>query len=146
VPITRWKTDVISSDINNTVYHIADRKNYTGKELDGKELVFRGEKRPVSRFLYFHFIIALVRIKDLERRGWQETWARYYQQRPFPTPGNYMRKAMLLVLATHVEAADMKVVESWISDHGFETPLMLRDGQAMEVARRVHEAVEEAVS
>lgn len=34
-----------------------------------------------------------------------------------------MRKTMLLALATHIEVADMKVVETWISDQGFETPL-----------------------
>jgi hypothetical protein len=147
-PITRWKTEILSSDIKNTVcaVSITGGKVYTGQELDGKELVFRGKKRPVSRFLYFHFIMALVRIKDLERRGWQDIWARYHQRRPFPTPGNYMRKAMLLALTTHFEVADMKVVESWIADHGFETPLMLQDDQTKEVARRVHEAVEEAVA
>lgn len=32
-----------------------------------------------------------------------------------------MRKAMLLALATHLEVADMKIVESWTADHGFET-------------------------
>jgi HNH endonuclease len=147
-PITRWKTEVLSSDIKNTpcAHGIVDGKKYTGRELDGKELVFIGKARPVSRFLYFHFVMALVRIKDLERRGWQDIWARYYERRPFPTPGNYMRKAMLLALATHFEVADMKVVESWIADHGFETPLILQDDQAKEVARRVHEAVEEAVA
>jgi HNH endonuclease len=145
-PITRWKTEVLSSDIKNMLCTVVDRKRYTGRELDGKELVFIGKARPVSRFLYFHFIMALVRIKDLERRGWQDIWARYYQRRLFPTPGNYMRKAMLLALATHFEVADIKVVESWIADHGFETPLMLQDDQAKEVARRVHEAVEEAVA
>jgi len=53
-----------------------------------------------------------------------------------------MRKAMLLALATHLEVADMKIVESWTADHGFETPLVLQDDQAREVVRRVHEAVE----
>ena len=33
-----------------------------------------------------------------------------------------MRKAMLLALAAHLEVADMKIVESWIADHGFEIP------------------------
>lgn len=27
-------------------------------------------ERVVARFLYFRFIMALVRIKDIERRGW----------------------------------------------------------------------------
>jgi hypothetical protein len=40
-----------------------ERMDGVGKDLDGKELVFLGEKHPVSRFLYFHFVMALVRIR-----------------------------------------------------------------------------------
>ncbi|KAH7010033.1 hypothetical protein EDB80DRAFT_714379 [Ilyonectria destructans] len=52
-PTRRWRTDVISSDIQNSPYTA---------EHNGKELVFLNDKRPVSRFLYFHFVMALVRI------------------------------------------------------------------------------------
>ncbi|KAM7211455.1 hypothetical protein V8F06_013159 [Rhypophila decipiens] len=142
-PITRWKVDVISSDIRNTPY--LGPKD-VGGDLDGKELQFRNDKRPVSRFMYFHFIMALIRIKDVKRRGWQDVWARYYQQRPFPTPGNYMRQSMLLALATHFGTANMDVVESWITDQGFDSPLMLNDDESAEAARRVHLAVDEAIA
>ncbi|EFW99119.1 hypothetical protein CMQ_5540 [Grosmannia clavigera kw1407] len=142
-PITRWRTDVLSSDINNMYI---GSENFTSTDLNGKELQFLNEKRPVSRFLYFHFIMTLVRIKDTQRRGWEDIWARYYEQRPFPTPGNYMRKSMLLALATHFETADMNVVDSWIKDHGFDTPLKLTDEEATEAARRVHLAVEDAIA
>ncbi|KAM5352789.1 hypothetical protein ACJ41O_005511 [Fusarium nematophilum] len=137
-PITRWRTDVISSDIQNSPFS----GEHCGKELDGKELIFLNEKRPVSRFLYFHFVMALIRIKDIKRRGWDTIWARYYQQRPFPTPGNYMRQSMLLALATHFGTADMNVVESWIADQGFDSPLKLTNDETTEAARRVHEAVQ----
>ena len=60
--------------------------------------------------------MALVRIKDLQRGGWRDVWAWYYEQRPFSTPGKYTRQSMLLALATHFESADMRVVESWIAD------------------------------
>lgn len=141
-PITRWRTDVISSDIRKSSYSVG----HIAEELDGKELVFLNEKRPVSRFLYFHFIMALVRIKDIQRHGWEGVWARYYEQRPFPTPGNYMRQSMILALATHFGTADMRVVNSWIVDHGFDLPLKLTDDEATEAARRVHVTVEAATS
>ncbi len=48
-------------------------------------------------------------------------------------------------LTTHFHTADMKVVESWIAEHRLGTPMKLKDDQAMEVARRVHAAVEEVV-
>ncbi len=145
IPIRRWRTDVISTDIRNSVAFAEkdaidaigeERVIIFGKDLDGRELVFRSDARPASRFMYFHFVMALIRIKDLDRPGWQDAWARYYQERPFPTPGPYMRKSMLLALATHFQTADMKVVESWIADHGFGKHVELAGEQAEAVARR----------
>ncbi|KAK3363786.1 hypothetical protein B0T25DRAFT_528449 [Lasiosphaeria hispida] len=60
--------------------------------------------------------MALVRIQGVQRTGWKDVWARYYEQRPFPTPGPWMRKSML--------SAE----------------------ESLEVARGVHEAVEDAIS
>ncbi|KAG6310685.1 hypothetical protein E4U22_003144, partial [Claviceps purpurea] len=104
-----------------TVYH-GRPLQYNGllcaSELDGRELTFHNEKRPVSRFIYFHFFMALVRIKDIKRIGWQDTWARYYGQRPFPTPGPYLRKSMLMALACHWETTDLQVMNSWLTDNG----------------------------
>jgi hypothetical protein len=34
-----------------------------GQEIHGTGLAFRNEKRPSARFLYFNFIVALLRIK-----------------------------------------------------------------------------------
>ncbi|KAK3360678.1 hypothetical protein B0T25DRAFT_536161 [Lasiosphaeria hispida] len=140
-PITQWKTELISSDIVNSHYFPGCK----AKDLDGKELAFLSDKRPVARFLYFHFIMALVRIKDVQRTGWKDVWARYYEQRPFATPGPWMRKSMLQGLANHFQVADVRMVESWIVEHGFETPLRLSVEESTEVARRVHEAVEDAI-
>jgi hypothetical protein len=53
---------------------------------------------------------------------------------------------MLLALATHFGTADMSVVESWITDHGFDSPLRLNDDESTEAARRVHLAVDEAIA
>ncbi|EXU99605.1 hypothetical protein X797_007416 [Metarhizium robertsii] len=139
-PITRWRIGVITNDIRRELCWSAPEG--LGQDINGKELKFLGEKRPVARFLYFRFVMALVRIKDVKRAGWQDVWARFYAQRPFPTPGNYMRKAMIFALATHFEGADMKVVESWVADHGFESPLKMTDDEATEAARRVHVAME----
>lgn len=78
-PITRWRTDVLSPDIRKRA--ITGTKRLAA-EFDGKELMFLNEKRPISRFLYFHFVMALVRIKDFKRPGWETTWIRYYQETP----------------------------------------------------------------
>lgn len=141
-PITRWRTDIISPSIRESGYTSDSR--HRAKDLDGKELVFLNKKRPVPRFLYFHFVMALIRIKDLQRPGWEDIWARYYEQRPFPTPRKYMRESMLLALATHFGSTHMHVVESWIADHSFESPLKLTDDESVEAARRVYMVVDDA--
>ncbi|KAK4458632.1 hypothetical protein QBC42DRAFT_185543 [Cladorrhinum samala] len=142
-PITRWKVDVISSDIQNTRIAVPTLR---GGDLDGKELQFRNDRRPATRFMYFHFVMALVRIQHVKRPGWQDIWARYYQQRPFPAQGSYIRRCMLLALATHFGPTEMNVVESWIADHGFDSPLRLTDDESTEAARRVLLAVHKTIA
>lgn len=138
-PITRWRAEIVSPKLQKGQLV----PGLLGKDVHGKELVFLNENRPVPCFLYFHFIMALIRIKDLQRFGWEAVWARYYEQRPFPTPSKYMRDSMLLALATHFGTTHMHVVESWIVDHGFEVPLKLTEDESVEAARRVHMVVVE---
>lgn len=138
-PITQWRAEIVLP------YLQKDKlvPGLYGKDIHGKELVFLNENRPVPRFLYFHFIMALIRIKDIRRLGWEAVWARYHEQRPFPTPSKYMRESMLLALATHFGTTHMHVVETWIVDYGFESPLKLTEDESVEAARRVHMAVVE---
>jgi hypothetical protein len=138
-PISRWRAELLSSDLQRDEIF----PNLLGADFDGKELVFLNENRPVPKFLYFHFIVALIRNKDLQRPGWKDVWARYYEQRPFPTPSKYMQNSMLRALATHFGATHMHVVEGFIADYGFEPPLKLTEDESVEVARRVYMAVEE---
>ncbi|EHK46050.1 hypothetical protein TRIATDRAFT_274069 [Trichoderma atroviride IMI 206040] len=140
-PITRWKTDIISDNIRGCAYGA----DCLVDDLDGKELKFLNNNRPVSRFLYFHFIMALVRIRDLDRRGWQDVWARYYTQQPFATPGQYMSKSMLLAIATHQGTIDYQEVLAFCAEQSFDPPLTLDDDESREIARRVHLSVEQAV-
>ncbi|KAI1435529.1 hypothetical protein GGR50DRAFT_694061 [Xylaria sp. CBS 124048] len=84
---------------------------HTGKELDEKELTFLNGKRPVLCFLYLHFIMALVYIKDINRFGWQDVWVKYYQERAFPRLRSYyMRRSMLLAIGIYFGKADLAAV------------------------------------
>ncbi|KAI5922682.1 hypothetical protein F4810DRAFT_247327 [Camillea tinctor] len=135
-PITRWRTEVVNPHIRKSLIG----QGFTGQDIDGKELVFRNHRRPAAYFMYFHFIMALIRIKDLKREGWREIWARYYTQQPFPTPGPYIRKQLLLGLASHYEATDIESIGSWLNGNGFETPIILNASETNEMVRRVLEA------
>ncbi len=53
---------------------------------------------------------------------------------------------MLLALATHFETTGMRVVESWITGHKFDSQLKLTKDEAMEAARRVYAAVKVVLS
>ncbi|KAL6879185.1 hypothetical protein J3F83DRAFT_725378 [Trichoderma novae-zelandiae] len=137
--LTRWRLDVVCPDEDDPHSLTHDLRGWTyGKDVDGKELSFLGENRPATKFLYFHFIITLVRIKDLGRKNWRQTWARYYQERPFPAPSSYMRRSVIRALATHFSVADTNVVDSWMRNHGFESYHIQDDMVKKEIARRVH--------
>ncbi|KAK0754929.1 hypothetical protein B0T18DRAFT_400311 [Schizothecium vesticola] len=144
LPITRWRVDVITSDIRGSSVFGPVGQIPLGQDLDGQELTFRNDKRPVSRFMYFHFLMALIRIKDARRQGWEDTWSRYYTEPPFPTPTKYIRNSMLLALVSHFGPTNAPVVDSWMKGHGHDMTLKLTDDEATEAARRVHLAVEEA--
>ncbi|KAK3947683.1 hypothetical protein QBC32DRAFT_223633 [Pseudoneurospora amorphoporcata] len=84
--ITRWKVELISPDVENMT----------------RELVFLNQNRPASRFLFFRFMLALIRIRQLDRRGWEDVWAKYHTYKPFaatPTGRYYARTGMLPLLA-----------------------------------------------
>ncbi|KAG6062282.1 hypothetical protein E4U32_002562 [Claviceps aff. humidiphila group G2b] len=51
--------------------------------------------------------------------------------------------SMLMALACHFETSDLEVMNSWMTEHGFDAPLQLTDDELVETARRVHLAVED---
>lgn len=139
MPIKRWKIELIGNSIRNTLF--SDNPNQYGRDLDGKELTFRSDNRPAPQFLYFHFIMALIRIRDLEAQGWKETWAKYFAHQPFPTPGNYLPQSMLFVLHQHYAATDVEVLESWTRGQGFGKPITVSEEESKKIAERVKRAV-----
>ncbi|CAG9949657.1 unnamed protein product [Clonostachys rosea f. rosea IK726] len=143
-PIRRWKTAVISSQLNS--------ERFAGREtlvsaFDSQELVFNGEERPVAEFAYFHFVMALVRAKMLNYEGWRDVWAEYWISPPFPRGSLYMRECMLFALFTHFSfcGADLVIIDSWIRGNGFYEDEILRGREKDELARRILVGVEEAV-
>ncbi|KAK1833617.1 hypothetical protein QBC39DRAFT_44383 [Podospora conica] len=142
-PITRWRIEITSKDMLQNSMGPEDKVPPFGRELDGRELIFRNDNRPASRFMYFHFVMSLIRIKNINRKGWEDVWAKYYEVPPFATPTKYVRSTMLLALATHFGTTDMEVVNGWISRHGLDIPLLISDSVTTEAARRAYLAVEE---
>ena len=107
--------------------------------MDGNELGFITDFRPAAMFLYYHFVITLLRNKKNRQPGWEPLWAKTKTGHPWVTPGPYLRKSMLLQLArfTGDLKEDEELLESLCTDGKiFESKDRLNDREEAEVARR----------
>ncbi|CAH0059198.1 unnamed protein product [Clonostachys solani] len=143
-PIRRWKAAVISSRLNSERF--AGRSTLVSA-FHSQELAFNNEQRPVARFAYFHFVMALVRAKMLNCEGWRDAWAKYYLNPPFPQQSQYMRECMLFGLFTYFDCGsiDLGIIDSWIRGNGFYEHETLYGRERDELARRILAGVDEAV-
>ena len=139
-PTRRWKIQITNLAAINT-----DMGRTSLKDLDGKEVFFKNDNRPASRFLYYHFVVTLLRNKRDRQPGWENFSTELPTGKPFATMGPYMRESMLLTLAK--SAGDLNAVEEarLLGGEGGETFVekeKLADVEETEVARRVFEAHE----
>ncbi|KAK3349060.1 hypothetical protein B0T25DRAFT_547109 [Lasiosphaeria hispida] len=91
-------------------------------------------------FNTYHIII------DIKCKGWEEVWVKYYQEKPFLTPGNYICQSMLIALAMHFRMVDMTVIDLWIADNGFDMLLKLTPKESAEAACWVYAVAECAMA
>lgn len=139
-PILRWKVQITNLAAANT-----DMGRTSLKDLDGMEVSFKNDNRPASRFLYYHFVVTLLRNKRDRQPGWEKFSTELSTGKPFATMGRYMRESMLLTLAK--SAGDLNAMEEarLLGGEGGETFVekeKLADIEETEVARRVFEAHE----
>ena len=130
--------------MTSTAAILTDMGKTNLKALDGKEPSFKNDHRPASRFLYYHFVITLLRNKRDRQPGCDKFAVELPTGRPFATIGRYMRESMLLVLAKN--AGDLNPEEeARLLGGGGETfveEAKLTDSEESEVARRVFEVHE----
>ena len=130
-PIRRWKVQV-----TNLAALDADLAKVHLKDLDGKELVFKNDNRPASRFLYYHFVVTLLRNKRDRQQGWERYLVELPTGRPFATIGRNLRESMLLALAKM--AGDLDPLE--------EARLLGGEGETFVEAEKLSEVEEEEVA
>ncbi|KAI9775410.1 MAG: hypothetical protein M1816_005938 [Peltula sp. TS41687] len=133
-PILRWKAALINEDARQQQLGIPEYP--TLGHLDGKELEFRTNHRPAARFLYYHFIVSLLRCRQYDRTGWQDAWTRYRTRTPWPTPCPYLRRSMLLTLARATGDVEESEVEHLFHKETFEAEQKLSQDAEEEIARR----------
>lgn len=116
-----WHIEVLASDILETPV----TPEIKGKDLHGQCLKFdsRSYHRPRESFLYFHFIISMIRIWDEMPAGWEGVWAKYGQNNPFPGPGKYVKITLIALGASMfggsmLRDSMMQTVDWWLTNHG----------------------------
>ena len=142
-PILRWRIKVTDTSALNT--KVFNRRLGT---FDDKEVVFLNENRPASRFLYYHFVLTLLRNKKNRKPGWEKFSAELPTGKPFATMGPYMRESMLLALAKMAGDLNAEEEVKLLGGEGktFVEKEKLLEVEEGEVARRAlvaHEAVKE---
>ena len=138
-PILRWKIKVTDTSALNT--KVFDRRL---RDFNDKEVIFLNENRPASRFLYYHFVVTLLRNKTNRKPGWAKVSAELPTGKPFATMGPHMRESMLLALAKMAGDLNGEEEAKLLGGEGetFVEKEKLSEMEEREVARRALEAHE----
>ena len=116
VPILRWKIQMTNSAAVNR-----DMGKVTLRDIDGQEVIFKNDRRPASRFLYYHFVVTLLRNKRDRQPSWEKYFTELPTGRPFTTMGRYLRSSMLLALARSAGDLDAEEEARILSEGGEHT-------------------------
>ncbi|KUL89945.1 hypothetical protein ZTR_02890 [Talaromyces verruculosus] len=113
---TRWECILVDqAKADQTALILTGGQQLKWKELHHKELVFRGEKRPARRYLYFRFIITVLHAM---RKGNDEFISELQKKDEFwPSPGEYLQRATLVALAKNISGLNLP--ESVLNDTTF---------------------------
>lgn len=134
-PIKTWKIQMTNLSAQNS-----DMGRKFLADLDGERVMFKNENRPAARFLYYHFVVTLLRNKRDRQPGWEIYCVELPTGKPFATPGRYLRQSMLLTLAK--SAGDLDVVDEAVllGEPGRETFVeeeKLEEREELEIGRRI---------
>jgi hypothetical protein len=133
-PIKTWRVQLTNLAAKNS-----DMGRKFLADFDGQNVIFKNDNRPAARFLYFHFIITLLRNKRDRQPGWEKFCVELPTKKPFATPGRYLRQSMLLTLAKCAGDLDADRDASLLGEVGqetFEDKEQLEEKEESEIGRR----------
>ncbi|KAK7431532.1 hypothetical protein QQZ08_002023 [Neonectria magnoliae] len=92
-----------SNDVRIVVFDTPDHteQNFMAR-MNGKILTFRNSFRPYKRYLYFHYVTTLLRRQRYKVPKWWKSIAQDTHSTMWTTPGEYIRRSSLLVLARNI--------------------------------------------
>lgn len=133
MPLRRWKVRVIDESASNSKFD-AHRRLI---DLDNQELDFRGNGRPASRFLYFHFVLSIFINREEKRPGYEKAY-QLMTEKPFATWGKWLRKSVMLVMARDVGDMSPEFYQVLMDEKTqFPEDDPLEEHESEEVGRRV---------
>ena len=119
---SEWKLLLTVESLRNQVVAVTSivasypSPPYRWKDLDGTTLEFLNDNRPARRFLYFKYVMACMRAKELGNGKWIACHPS--QGTMWCTPGLYLRRSMLTSLARQV--SDHFLPEALYMDNTFD--------------------------
>lgn len=140
-PIKTWKIQLTNVAAKNS-----DMGHKVLAQLDGKNVLFKNDSRPAARFLYYHFVITLLRNRRDRQPGYEKHFVDLGSMRPFATPGHYLRQSMLLVLAKStgdLTAGEEARLLGETGQETFEEKEQLDESVEEEIGRRIYAAHDE---
>jgi hypothetical protein len=86
--------------------------------INGKILSFPNDFRPAKRYLYFAFVMTLLRRQRHDVPGWWRSCMEYGMQQIWATPGEYLRHSTLKVMARRIAHMSSNEAVTFISMSG----------------------------
>ncbi|KAJ5817847.1 hypothetical protein N7447_007855 [Penicillium robsamsonii] len=108
---SRWKCVLTDEAIRHLTAITTPSRSWRWNELE-----FRSDARPAKRFLYFRFIVTYIFCKNRGQVTFTDKVEAAHQF--WPTPGPYLRKAMLRTLARNISGHQLP--ENMVEDQTFE--------------------------
>ena len=144
-PIRRWRLQITNDDARNSEVGLG--LNVKLGDLQDRELIFKNDARPAARFLYYHFVVTLLRNSHYKTGNHSHYCTTLPTGKPFATIGKYFRRSMLYALARRAGDVDeaAKVLIETATETTFEAGKQkLSDEEESEIARRMLEAMPES--
>ena len=106
--IERWNTSnpreyriKVLDPSHQKMKKIINLSEKTWNDLDGQPITFRSNQRPRARYLYFHYVVSVLRRSWHENQHWN-LFKKELGRKVWATQGRYLKKAMLLGFASEV--------------------------------------------
>ncbi|MCJ1478958.1 hypothetical protein MMC13_007642 [Lambiella insularis] len=112
---TRFMLRIAITGVAHSVVHYRNSKPVRLGELDGKELEWKNENRPMLRFLYWRYITSMLGNRKNRAAYAQPYYESLKSVRPFMSCKPYLRKGVLLTMAKEAGCVDDEIISTTLA-------------------------------